>query len=131
MFALARDRVTGGERGARGSVSRGRLWWGAARDRLCAGRDRLAMGLLGVLLAGACFLPASTAGWAERSQAATVLTTTHAVHSLMPEQAREGRPVHLRVVLTYYDPYIDTRHGALFVHDATGSVFIPVPPALT
>jgi diguanylate cyclase (GGDEF)-like protein len=85
------------------------------------------MGVLGVLVASACFLPASTAGCAETGQAATVLTTTHAVHSLMPEEARQGRPVHLRVVLTYYDPYIDMRHGALFVHDATGSIFIRVP----
>jgi diguanylate cyclase (GGDEF)-like protein len=30
-------------------------------------------------------------------------------------------------VVTYYDPYIDARHGALFVHDATGSIFVRVP----
>jgi diguanylate cyclase (GGDEF)-like protein len=30
-------------------------------------------------------------------------------------------------VVTYYDPYIDARHGALFVHDATGSIFVSLP----
>jgi signal transduction histidine kinase/CheY-like chemotaxis protein len=39
----------------------------------------------------------------------------------------------LRAVVTYYDPYIDTRHGAMFVHDSTGSIFLAVPsrPILT
>ncbi|MGH7172221.1 MAG: histidine kinase dimerization/phospho-acceptor domain-containing protein, partial [Gemmataceae bacterium] len=36
-------------------------------------------------------------------------------------------PVHLHAVVTYYDPYIDPRHGALFVHDASGGVFVSVP----
>jgi diguanylate cyclase (GGDEF)-like protein len=30
-------------------------------------------------------------------------------------------------VVTYFDPYIDSRHTALFVHDRTGSVFVSVP----
>jgi diguanylate cyclase (GGDEF)-like protein len=32
----------------------------------------------------------------------------------------------LRVVVTYYDPYIDSRHGALFVCDRTGCIFVAI-----
>ena len=49
------------------------------------------------------------------------------MHSLPPEQAAQELPVLLRAVVTYYDPYIDSRHGALFVHDASGGVFFMVP----
>jgi diguanylate cyclase (GGDEF)-like protein len=52
------------------------------------------------------------------------LTTAHAAHSLSPAEARRAYPVHLRAVVTYYDPYIDPRHTALFVHDATGAIFV-------
>ena len=55
------------------------------------------------------------------------LTTAHEAHSLTPEDAARQYQVHLRAVVTYYDPYIDARHGALFVHDATGSIFVRVP----
>jgi signal transduction histidine kinase/DNA-binding response OmpR family regulator len=56
-----------------------------------------------------------------------VLTTAREAHSLTAEEAARACPVHLRAVVTYYDPYIDTRRGALFVHDATGAVFVSVP----
>ncbi len=59
--------------------------------------------------------------------AAAPLTTTHAVHSLTPEQSATGIPIHLTAVATYFDPYIDVRHAALFVHDSTGSLFVRVP----
>ena len=55
------------------------------------------------------------------------IRTARAVHSLLPEQAAQQLPVLLRAVVTYYDPYIDSRHGALFVHDASGGVFVMVP----
>jgi signal transduction histidine kinase/CheY-like chemotaxis protein len=35
-----------------------------------------------------------------------------------------GYPVHLRAVVTYYDADIDPRHVAVFVHDASGAVFV-------
>ena len=55
------------------------------------------------------------------------LTTAHQVHSLFPEEAARQYPVLLHAVVTYYDPYIDARHGALFVHDSSGSIFVAVP----
>lgn len=54
------------------------------------------------------------------------LTTARAAHDLSLEEAARAYPVHLRAVVTYYDPYIDARHVALFVHDSTGAVFAAV-----
>jgi len=48
-------------------------------------------------------------------------------HSLPYDQAIRAFPVHLRAVVTYYDPFIDSRHGALFVHDSSGAIFIKLP----
>ena len=55
-----------------------------------------------------------------------ILTTAQSVHSLPPKEAGRHYPVHLLAVVTYYDPYIDPRHGALFVQDSTGAIFAAV-----
>jgi diguanylate cyclase (GGDEF)-like protein len=55
------------------------------------------------------------------------LTAAGDVHSLTTQEAARSYPVRLHAVVTYYDPYIDVRHGALFVHDATGSIFVSLP----
>jgi signal transduction histidine kinase/DNA-binding response OmpR family regulator len=55
-----------------------------------------------------------------------LLTTAQSVHSLPPKEAARHYPVHLLAVVTYYDPYIDPRHGALFVQDSTGAIFAAV-----
>ncbi len=55
------------------------------------------------------------------------LNTAHEVHSLPLDEASRQYPVRLRAVVTYYDPYIDPRHGALFVHDSSGSIFVALP----
>ena len=57
------------------------------------------------------------------------LTTAHAVHSLTYPDTLRAYPVHLRAVAVYYDPYIDARHLALFVHDSTGGVFVALQGA--
>jgi signal transduction histidine kinase/DNA-binding response OmpR family regulator len=59
--------------------------------------------------------------------AVAILTNTHAAHSLASEEAARKYPVHLRAVVTYYDPYIDPRHGVLFVCDSSGCIFVSVP----
>lgn len=51
----------------------------------------------------------------------------HAVHSIPPAEASHGYPVHLRAVLTVYDPNIDPRRGVVFVCDRSGCVFVSVP----
>jgi diguanylate cyclase (GGDEF)-like protein len=57
------------------------------------------------------------------------LVTAQEAHSLTIEEAKRAYPVHLRAVATYYDPNIDPRHGALFVCDPTGCIFIRIPNA--
>jgi diguanylate cyclase (GGDEF)-like protein len=52
------------------------------------------------------------------------LTTAHQAHSLTTDEAARMYPVRLRAVVTYYDPFIDSRHVALFVSDSTGGIFI-------
>ncbi len=60
------------------------------------------------------------------------LTTARQAHDLPLEEAARGYPVRLRAVVTYYDPNIDKRHVALFVHDSSGDVYVSLsspPPA--
>jgi len=61
-----------------------------------------------------------------QAQGLPTLTTAHQAHSLSLAEAARGYPVHLRAVVTYYDPYVDHRHLALFVNDASGGVFVSV-----
>ncbi len=52
------------------------------------------------------------------------LTTAKQAHSLSDDQAKRGYPVHLRGVITYFDPDFGTGLPAIFIHDATGGIFI-------
>ena len=56
-----------------------------------------------------------------------LLTTARRAHDMLAEEAARAYPVLLRAVVTYYDPRIDPRRGALFVSDETGSIFVAVP----
>ena len=73
-------------------------------------------------------LSAGAAGIAEPAKelagALPTLTTTHQAHSLTSEQAARAYPVHLRGVVTYFDPDYGIGYAAIFVHDSTGSVFV-------
>ncbi len=43
----------------------------------------------------------------------------------MPAQdAARGYPVRFRAVVLYYDPFLDPRRPILFVHDATGGIYV-------
>jgi diguanylate cyclase (GGDEF)-like protein len=83
--------------------------------------------------AGACFALAliCVAVRAEKSRSTQVplrtLLTAREAHDMLPEEAARAYPVHLRAVVTYYDPYIDSRHSALFICDATGCIFVKIP----
>ena len=59
-------------------------------------------------------------GW----KALPTLTTAHDAHSLTSEQAARGYPVHLRTVVTYYDPYVDPRHPAVWASDRSGGIYV-------
>jgi hypothetical protein len=56
------------------------------------------------------------------------LTSTHDVHSLIIDQAARNYPVHLTATVTYYNPYVDPRRPAFFVSDASGAIFVSMPP---
>jgi diguanylate cyclase (GGDEF)-like protein len=70
---------------------------------------------------------AAGAQGSNRSEALRTITMAREVHDLPVEQAAHAYPVHLHAVVTYYDPYIDTRHGAIFACDRSGCVFISIP----
>lgn len=55
------------------------------------------------------------------------LSTAKEAHSLSTSEAIRGYPIHLRGVVTYSDRYLDRRQTAMFVHDATGSIFLALP----
>ncbi len=57
------------------------------------------------------------------------LTTTHQAHSLTVDQAARSYPVDLRTVVTYYDPYIDPQHPAVWVSDSSGGVYVALSSA--
>jgi len=69
---------------------------------------------------------------AAEPQPLPTLTNTHEAHSLTLEQAVRNYPVHLRTVVTYYDPYVDQRRPAFFVSDSSGAIFVALssPPAV-
>ncbi len=52
-----------------------------------------------------------------------VLSRVEQVRALAPEEARRGYPVHLRVVVTYFDPVAPN----LFVQDSTGAMWVDWP----
>jgi len=60
-----------------------------------------------------------------------LLSTARAAHSLTDEQARRAYPVHLQGVITYFDPDFGTGQPAIFIHDATGGIFIKMICKLT
>lgn len=76
---------------------------------------------------GICRNPRSAQDSRSSLESLRTLTTTYQTHSLSAVEAARQYPVHLHAVVTYYDPYIDARHAALFVHDSTGSIFVALP----
>ena len=81
------------------------------------------------LLAFLCaFAGAANAAWAgEPPGQLPTLTTALAAHSLHSDEARRAYPVHLRAVVTYYDPNLGNGYAALFVNDETGSIWVNLP----
>ncbi len=97
--------------------------------------------LRGEMLAKSClralvFLLVALCGWAAAESAAPAkmppgqlptLTTVLQAHSLRSDEARRAYPVHLRAVVTYYDPNLGNGYAATFVTDATGSIWVNLP----
>jgi len=78
----------------------------------------------GLLLAGPAAHAESTK---ELPGKLPTLTTARQAHSLTGEQAAHAYPVHLRAVVTYYDPNYGNGFAAMFVTDAFGSIWVNLP----
>ena len=92
------------------------------------------------LITGGAHLSAQTQQSAK--QPLPTLTTTHDVHSLTIEQDDDARlskleaaqaaaaalDIALTGTVTYYNPYVDPRRPAFFVADASGAIFVSMPP---
>ena len=59
-----------------------------------------------------------------QQQLLPIIRTAHDAHVLTLDQAAQSYPVHLRVVITYYDKDNDLQRPACFVSDATGGVYV-------
>jgi diguanylate cyclase (GGDEF)-like protein len=109
--------------------------------RVAAGRTSVACGFLramATLLLAVFFIPslllagqpADAAPAKQRPVKLRTLTTAHEAHDLTSEEAARAYPVHLRGVVTCIDPSTGPGHAAMFVHDATGSIYVMVADAL-
>jgi diguanylate cyclase (GGDEF)-like protein len=52
------------------------------------------------------------------------ITTALQAHGLSNKEAKRALPVHLRGVITYFDPDYGTGFAAIFIHDESGSVYV-------
>lgn len=81
--------------------------------------------LLGILAAGGSGIQAQGTDGSFPAGGLRTLTTAREAHSLSNEEAARGYSVHLRGVITYLDPdWGNLGKAAIFLHDATGSVYI-------
>ena len=87
--------------------------------------------IFAILLTGVFSAFLSSSGLAAMGQTANepavklrTLTTVHEAHSLSSEETRRAYPVHLRGVVTYFDPSIGSHRAALYIHDATGAIYV-------
>ncbi len=97
-----------------------------APERISAPRLRR----IGILLA-LCLAMFPAIGQPGTDRPLRTLVHAREVHNLSPEEAARAWPVHLRAVVTYFDPVINPI-GDLFIKDATGSIFVEFshPPHL-
>ncbi len=64
---------------------------------------------------------------ADRTSTRAPLTTVQAIRTLAPEQAARAYPVHFVATVAFYDPLMSSDTATLFVHDATGGIFLATP----
>jgi diguanylate cyclase (GGDEF)-like protein len=90
---------------------------------------RITLGLTSLSLA--CLLQTAQAkgktSLALSSSARNTITTARKAHDLTATEASLGHPIRLRGVVTYSDEHIDPRRPFLFLHDASGSIFVGLP----
>ena len=88
---------------------------------------------LPLLHARSLILLVALSGWTIQSSNASAdrpkgqlptLTTARQAHSLTSGEAARAYPVHIKGVITYFDPDYGTGYAAIFMHDSSGSVFV-------
>lgn len=91
--------------------------------------SRLACLALAALLVLICYSSALASGLpaVQQANALPTLTTAHQTHSLNSQEAARAYPVHLRAVVTYYNPNGGNGFAAMFVNDGTGSIWVNLP----
>jgi len=88
-------------------------------------RSKVPVAMLSVIFLACLFFASPAIGQSAKEPAGKLrtLTTAREAHDLTSEEAARGYPVHLRGVVTYYDPSIGSKRAVLFVHDATGGIY--------
>jgi len=96
-------------------------------------KGALAISVAGVISTGLLFagLVAGAETANQPSGKLRLLTTAHAAHSLSSEEAARAYPIHLRAVATFFDPSAGSKRAYLFVHDATGGIFVELAEGST
>ncbi len=79
--------------------------------------------IAGTLFSG----PAQAQSVTKSLTALRTLTKANEVHSLSTEEAKRAYRVHLRAVVTYFDPRYGKETASMFVHDASGGVYVNLP----
>ena|GEM_PF-1597929 len=88
-------------------------------------RVRRRVGSRGLPVAAACLLLGACVAYAQRATPdPPVLTSIQQVRRLTPEEARRSYSVHLKAVVTYFDP----ADPELFLQDATGGIWVGWTP---
>jgi len=82
-------------------------------------------------LFAAVALPSSLAAYAQPAANATAplrtITSARQAHDLSSVEAKRAYPIHLQGVVTYFDTDTGTGNGALYIHDASGNIFVKIP----
>lgn len=74
----------------------------------------------GILFAG----PAQAESATKSPATLRTLTRANEVHSLSTDESKRAYPVHVRAVVTYFDPSYAKGTASMFVHDASGGVYV-------
>ena len=74
---------------------------------------------------GAASRPTDPVSHTNSAKGLRTITTAREAHNLSNEEAGRSYPIHLRGVITYLDPdWGNLGRAAIFIHDASGSVYI-------
>ena len=98
-------------------------------ERVCTLQNKFRTCVLGAAVAlAALLIPAGHAQTAPSHSRLPVLTRIAEVRKLTRDQARQGYPVHLKAVVTYFDAHPSATD--MFIQDATGSTWVGWDPSL-